>query len=54
MLNWALIFLIVALIAAIIGFSGLMIAAASIAKVICLLFVMLFLLSLVTGFGHRV
>ena len=53
MLNWALIFLMVAIIAGIFGFAGLAIAAAGLAKVIFFLFLTLFLLSLLTGLGRR-
>ena len=45
MLNWALIFLIVALIAGILDFAGLAVAAAGLAKFIFFLFLILFLLS---------
>ncbi len=54
MLNWGLIFVIVALLGALLGFTGLSIAAAGIAKAICILFLTLFLLSKVTGLGRRV
>lgn len=53
MLNWALIFLIVALVAAVFGFTGLAIAASGIAKVVFSLFLVLFLLSMLTGLGRR-
>ena len=54
MLNWALIFVVVALVAALFGFSGVVVAAAGIAKVIFFLFLLLFLLSMLTGLGRRV
>ena len=38
MLNWALIFLVVALLAAVFGFTGIAVAAAGIAKLLFLLF----------------
>jgi uncharacterized membrane protein YtjA (UPF0391 family) len=49
MLHWAVVFLIVALIAAIFGFGGLAGTAAGIAKFLFVLFVILFLISLVLG-----
>ena len=53
MLRWTILFLVVALIAAIFGFTGVALAAAGIAKVVFFLFVVLFLISLVTGLGRR-
>jgi len=49
MLRWALGFFIVALVAALLGFSGIAVAAAGIAKVLFYLFLILFLITLV---GH--
>jgi uncharacterized membrane protein YtjA (UPF0391 family) len=49
MLRWALGFFILALIAAVLGFSGIALAAAGIAKIIFFIFLVLFLVSLV---GH--
>lgn len=49
MLRWALGFFLVALLAAVLGFTGIAVASAGIAKIIFYLFVILFLLSLV---GH--
>jgi len=49
MLNWALIFFIVALIAGVLGFGGVAIAAAGMARSRFFIFIILFLLSLV---GH--
>lgn len=49
MLRWALGFFIVALIAALLGFTGIAVAAAGIAKVLFYLFLILFLLTFV---GH--
>src|ERR1700722_2639371 len=49
MLGWALGFFIVALIAAVFGFSGIALAAAGIAKILFFIFLVLFLVSLV---GH--
>lgn len=49
MLRWALGFFIVALIAAVLGFTGIAVAAAGIAKILFFVFLVLFLFSLV---GH--
>ena len=49
MLNYSILFLVVALLAAILGFSGIAAASAGIAKVLFVLFLVLFLVSLVAG-----
>jgi uncharacterized membrane protein YtjA (UPF0391 family) len=49
MLSWALTFFIIALIAAFLGFGGLAIAAAGIAKILFYVFLILFVISLL---GH--
>ena len=49
MLSWSVFFLIVALVAALLGFSGLAGAAVGIAKVLFGIFLVLFLISLFTG-----
>lgn len=56
MLRWALIFLVVAIIAGLFGFTEIAGAAASIAKVIFFIFIGLFVLALLFGaklFGKR-
>jgi len=53
MLRWALGFFIVALIAAVLGFSGIAVAAAGIAKILFYIFLVLFLLSLVSHLLRR-
>ena len=53
MLRMALIFFIVALIAAVLGFSGIAIAAAGIAKILFYIFLLLFLVSLLRHLGRR-
>jgi uncharacterized membrane protein YtjA (UPF0391 family) len=53
MLYWALVFFVVAIIAALFGFAGISTGAASIAKVLFFLFLILFLVSLVMGLGRR-
>jgi uncharacterized membrane protein YtjA (UPF0391 family) len=54
MLNWALTFLVVALLAAVFGFTGIAVAAAGIAKILFYLFLVLFLVSLIAGLVRRV
>jgi uncharacterized membrane protein YtjA (UPF0391 family) len=53
MLNWALVFLVIALIAAALGFGGIAATASSIAQVLFYIFLVLFLVSLVTGLVRR-
>ena len=53
MLYWAVVFFIVAIVAAIFGFGGISIAAAGIAKILFYLFVILFLISLIIGLINR-
>jgi uncharacterized membrane protein YtjA (UPF0391 family) len=49
MLYWALIFLLVALIAGALGFGGVAVGAAAIAKILFVLFLVLFLAALIAG-----
>jgi len=49
MLRWALAFFIVALVAALLGFTGVAVASAGIAKILFFIFLILFLVTLV---GH--
>jgi uncharacterized membrane protein YtjA (UPF0391 family) len=49
MLRWAAIFFVIAIIAAIFGFGGIAAGAASIAKVLFFIFVVLFVVALVFG-----
>ena len=49
MLRWSLIFFIVAIAAAVFGFGGIAAGAASIAKILFFIFVILFFVSLVMG-----
>ena len=53
MLRWALIFFIVALLAAVLGFSGIAVAAAGVAKVLFFLFVVLLLITLLGHVARR-
>ena len=55
MLNWALSFLVIAIVAAIFGFGGIAVTAVEMAKVLFFIFLVLFLISLVAGLimGNR-
>lgn len=53
MLSWAVIFLIIALVAAVFGFTGIYVAAAGIAKILFFVFLVLFIIGLVTGSMSR-
>jgi uncharacterized membrane protein YtjA (UPF0391 family) len=54
MLSWALTFFVVALLAAVFGFTGIAVAAAGVAKILFYLFLVLFLISLIAGLVRRV
>jgi uncharacterized membrane protein YtjA (UPF0391 family) len=49
MLRWALIFFVVALIAAVFGFGGIAASAVGIARILFSVFILLFLISLIVG-----
>ena len=53
MLYWAVVFLVISLIAAFLGFSGVAVASAGIAKILFFLFVVLFVISLIMGLARR-
>lgn len=53
MLGWALVFFIVALVAALFGFGGIATAAAGIAEVLFWVFVILFVITLIAGIVRR-
>jgi len=53
MLRWALIFFVVALIAAAFGFLGIAAAAVSVARLLFYVFLILFLVSLISGLARR-
>ena len=53
MLRYALIFFIVALVAALFGFTGIAVGAAEIAKILFFIFLILFVVSLVAGLIRR-
>jgi uncharacterized membrane protein YtjA (UPF0391 family) len=54
MLYWSVVFLVIALMAAIFGFTGVEVAAAGIAKILFLVFLVLFVISLIGGIARRV
>jgi uncharacterized membrane protein YtjA (UPF0391 family) len=53
MLYWALMFLLVALVAAVFGFGGIASTAAGIAQILFVIALVLFVLSLFMGFTRR-
>ena len=53
MLNWALTFFIIAIIAALFGYGGIAASAAGIAKVLFFVFLALFIVSLIVGGTRR-
>lgn len=53
MLNWALVFLVVALIAAVFGFGGIASTAAGMAQILFVVALAMFVLSLLAGFLRR-
>jgi uncharacterized membrane protein YtjA (UPF0391 family) len=53
MLRWAVAFFIIALVAAIFGFGGIAVAAAGIAKILFFIFLVLFLVALLSGLVRR-
>ncbi|HTS23134.1 MAG TPA: DUF1328 domain-containing protein [Casimicrobiaceae bacterium] len=53
MLHYALVFFVIALIAALFGFGGIAAGAAEIAKVLFFIFVILFVVSLIVGLFRR-
>jgi uncharacterized membrane protein YtjA (UPF0391 family) len=54
MLYYALVFLLVAILAGVFGFTGIAVASAGIAKILFFVFIVLFLVSLVTHAARRV
>ncbi len=53
MLYWTLVFLVVAMVAALFGFTGIYVAAAGIAKILFFIFLVLFVVSLLAGGMNR-
>ncbi|MBP0903678.1 DUF1328 family protein [Mariniflexile gromovii] len=49
MLRWTITFIILAIVAGILGFGGIAAGAASIAKALFFIFIFLFIISLITG-----
>jgi len=49
MLRWAAIFFVIAIVAALFGFTGIAVGAASIAKILFFIFIVLFLLAIIGG-----
>ncbi len=52
MLTWALIFLVIALVAAGFGFRGVAATSATVAKVLFFIFIVLFLIALIGNFAR--
>ena len=53
MLYYALVFLLIAIVAAMFGFGGVAVTSAYIAKILFFVFLVLFLVSLITHLGRR-
>jgi len=53
MLHYALVFFLIALVAAVFGFGGIAVASAGIAKILFFLFLVVFLVTLVMGVARR-
>ncbi|MBD3375449.1 DUF1328 domain-containing protein [candidate division KSB1 bacterium] len=53
MLRWALIFLVIALVAALFGFGGIASASAGIAKILFWIFIVILIVYLIIGLGRR-
>lgn len=53
MLHYAVVFLIIALVAALLGFTGIAASAVGIAKILFYIFILLFLASLIVGLVRR-
>jgi uncharacterized membrane protein YtjA (UPF0391 family) len=54
MLYYALVFLLIAIVAAVLGFGGVAVISAGIAKILFFIFIVLFLVSLITHMSRRV
>jgi len=54
MLYYALVFLLISILAAVFGFGGVAIASAGIAKILFFVFIVLFVVSLITHMSRRV
>jgi uncharacterized membrane protein YtjA (UPF0391 family) len=54
MLGWALAFLVIAILAAVFGFTGVAFASASVAKFLFFIFLVVFLVTLIMSVSRRV
>ena len=54
MLHYAIVFFLIAIVAAVFGFGGIAVASAGIAKILFVLFLVLFLVSLIMHTSRRV
>jgi uncharacterized membrane protein YtjA (UPF0391 family) len=54
MLYWALLFLLIAILAAVFGFTGVSLLAAGVAKILFFIFLVLFVISLIAHVTRRV
>ena len=54
MLYYALVFLLIAILAAVFGFGGVAIVSAGLAKILFFVFIVLFVVSLITHMSRRV
>lgn len=52
MLRWALIFFLVSVVAAVLGFTGLAAGSAEIARILFYIFVVIFVVTLIFGLGR--
>lgn len=53
MLYWALVFFIIALVAGVLGFGGIAVAATDIARILFFIFLVVFLVTLILGLVRR-
>ncbi|WP_064506453.1 DUF1328 domain-containing protein [Paraburkholderia ginsengiterrae] len=53
MLQYALIFFVIAIVAALFGFGGIAVGAAAIAKILFYIFIVIFLVTLMVGLARR-
>ena len=53
MLRWALGFFLVAILAAVLGFGGIAVAAAGIARILFFIFIVLFLVSIISSLVRK-
>ena len=53
MLYWAVVFLVISIVAALFGFTGIAVASAEIARILFFIFVVIFVVLLITGLMRR-